>query len=253
MPKGPTPMTALNIIRQGEIVHIISDGVFCDSNGIVCELAPNTWSLPHLPAAIGISGSPHIMPFLVNRLGRECRSFDDIPNKIVPIALDVHISFPMTYGNFGWGDVRPEFDLVAAGWSEARRRPVSYLVTRSNRSTGSPHSGGFWEVIELPDALIAPPVSKQTFALAGWNLPDSPQTFRPESDGIRLLETQRLSPVPINPKEPDGNHGFVVGGFVLLTSISANGVSERVLHRWPDRIGRKIVPIRPAQIEFVPA
>jgi len=246
-------MSALNVIRQGDMVYIISDGVFCDRNGVVCDLGPNTWSLPHLPAAVGINGSPHFMPFLVNRLSRECKSFDDVPTKIAPIALDVHISFPMTHGNFGWGDISPEFDLVAAGWSETKRRPLSYLVTRSNRTIGSRPSAGFWEVIELSDALIAPPVSKETFASMGWKLPDSTRSFRPEIDGIKLLEAQRLSAVPTDHLVPDGPRGFVVGGFVLLTSISASSVSERVLHRWPDRIGRKIVPIQPAQFDFLPS
>jgi len=31
-------MTAINVIRQSCAVHILSDGVFCNAEGIVCEL-----------------------------------------------------------------------------------------------------------------------------------------------------------------------------------------------------------------------
>jgi hypothetical protein len=232
-------MTAINVIRQAEAVHIISDGVFCDSNGVVCEIIPNTWLLPHLPAAIGIHGPPHLMPFLVHRLSRECPSFDDIAAKIVGIALEVHISFPMTYGTLGLGSVNPEFDLIAAGWSEARHRPVSYLVTCQRRGPGTQ---GDWEVIELSDSLIAPPISERLITAVNWKLPKSAQAFRADVDGIKLLQAQRLTQGLINPKDPAGGHGFLVGGFIQLTSVFAHGVSSRILHRWPDQIGRRIEP-----------
>jgi hypothetical protein len=236
-------MTAINIIRQSEVIHVISDGAFCDPNGVLCELVPNTWLIPHLLAAIGIHGSPHFMPFLVNRLGRESRSFDDMMDKIIPIAIDVHTSFPMTHGTLEWGAVAPEFDLLAAGWSKVRGRPVSYLIARPEGRHGAAHnSRGIWDVIELPDALIAPPITERMIATVGWKLPESAQAFQPEIDGLKLLNAQRLSRLPINPKDPEGGDGFMVGGFAQLTSISERGISSRILHRWPDKIGRKIDP-----------
>ena len=84
-------MAAINVIRQNQAVHILSDGAFCDATGIVCEIGPNAFALPHLPAALAIRGSSHFMPFLVHRLSRECRSFDDMLPKIVPAALEVHV------------------------------------------------------------------------------------------------------------------------------------------------------------------
>src|SRR5580693_9193333 len=79
-------MTAINVIRQNQAVHILSDGAFCDATGIVCEIGPNAFALPHLPAALAIRGSTHFMPFLVHRLSRECRSFDDGLGKIAEFA-----------------------------------------------------------------------------------------------------------------------------------------------------------------------
>jgi hypothetical protein len=111
-----------------QAVHIISDGAFCDASGIVREIGPSVFGLPHLPAALAIRGSSHFMPFLVHRLSRECRSLDDLLAKIVSAALEVHISFPMTFGTLEHGTIEPDFDLVVVGWSKSRGGPASYLA-----------------------------------------------------------------------------------------------------------------------------
>ena len=49
-------MAAINVIRQKQAVHIISDGAFCDASGIVREIGPSAFVLPHLPAALAIRG-----------------------------------------------------------------------------------------------------------------------------------------------------------------------------------------------------
>ena len=105
-------MAAINVVRQKQSVHIISDGVFCDNAGIVCEIGPNAFALPHLPAALAIRGSTHFMPFLVHRLSRECRTFDDVLTKLVRTANEVHLSFPMTFGTLAYGAIEPDFDLA---------------------------------------------------------------------------------------------------------------------------------------------
>src|ERR1700687_2967573 len=119
-------MTAINVIRQSNAVHILSDGIYCNAEGIISEVGPNTFLLPHLPAALAIRGPTQFMPFLVHRLSRECASFENLVTRIVTISLEVHMTLPMT---LGYGPVKPEFDLVAVGWSSQRGRPESYLVT----------------------------------------------------------------------------------------------------------------------------
>jgi hypothetical protein len=133
-------MTAINTIRQSHTVHIVSDGAFCNDDGIILEIGPNAFPLPHIPAAVAIRGATHFLPFLIYRLCRDCGSFDELLSKIVGAALEVHISFPMMLGTLGFGNVTPDFDLVVVGWSAARGKPESYLVTKSKaipaRATG---------------------------------------------------------------------------------------------------------------------
>jgi len=228
-------MTAINVIRQSCAVHILSDGVFCNAEGIVCELGPNAFALPHLPAALAVRGPTQFMPFLVHRLGRECQSFDELLTRVVPVALEVHISIPMI---LGYGDVSPNFDLIVVGWSTRKNQPESFLVTPQRDA----HEDNYktWQLVELPDVLIAPAVDMAQVQFLNWQLPTSAEAFQPDTDGVKLLEAQRLSRGRLNVRYPDENIGFTVGGFIQLTSISPRGVSSSVLHRWPDQAGQKI-------------
>jgi hypothetical protein len=236
-------MAAINVIRQRQAVHVISDGVFCDSAGIVCEIGPNAFALPHLPAALAIRGSTHLMPFLVHRLSRECRSLEDLLAKIVRAAREVHLSFPMAFGTFEYGAVEPDFDLVIAGWSKSRGVAASYLVSSRDRVVAPAVTADAWQVLELPEVLIAPPVGENYVTSSGWKVPDSAEAFRPDTDGLPLLQAQRLSRLELDSRrfgKPDYAH--VVGGFIQVTSVTPQGVNSEILHWWPDKVGRRIEP-----------
>ena len=228
-------MTAINVIRQSSAVHILSDGASCNSEGIISELGPNAFALPHLPAALAVRGPTQFLPFLVHRLGRECQSFDDLLTRVVPVALEVHISIPMT---LGYGEVRPDFDLVVVGWSSRRHRAESFLISPERHIGEDDHKT--WHLIELADVLIAPAVGVAQIQALNWKVPGSAEAFRPDTDGIKLLEAQRFSQGRLNSKSPDDNFGYGVGGFIQRTSVSAEGVSSAILHRWPDKAGQRI-------------
>jgi hypothetical protein len=235
-------MTAINVVRQKRAVHIISDGVVCDHNGIVCEIGPNAFALPHLPAALAIRGASHFMPFLSHRLSRECHSFDDLLIKIVRAAQEVHMSFPMALGNLGFGSIEPDFDLVAVGWSNSRAAPTGYLVSSHDRVVARGLTANAWQLIELPDVLIAPPIAEHQITATGWQVPYSADSFRPDIDGLALLKAQRLSRRAADASFGARGYVYVVGGFVQVTSVSSNGVNSEIVHRWPDELGRRIEP-----------
>jgi hypothetical protein len=179
------------------------------------------------------------MPFLAHRLGRECRSFDDLLSRVVSVALDVHISVPMT---LGFGEVRPDFDLVIVGWSSQRGQTESFVVMDQQRIDRHGLGNQPWRLIELPDVVIAPPVDMAKVSALRWEVPSSAQAFQPETDGIKLLEAQRLSQLPLNPQAPNEGRAYLVGGFAQLTTVSSRGVISNVLHRWPDKLGQRIEP-----------
>jgi hypothetical protein len=238
-------MTAINVIRQREAVHVITDGVFCDNTGMVCEIAPNVFAMPHLAAALAIRGSTHFMPFLVHRLSRECRTFDDLVAKIVRTAREVHMSFPMAFGSLAYGAIVPDFDLVAVGWKTSGMA-ASYLISNHERIISKEVTTSAWQLLELPEVLVAPPIDEAQVIAMRWQVPYSGDTFRPAVDGVALLEAQRLTPRELDPRS--GTRGFVhvVGGFAQVTSVTRHGVHSDVLRWWPDAVGRKINPQDPA-------
>ena len=233
-------MAAINVIRQKQAVHVISDGAFCDNAGIVCEIGPNAFALPHLPAALAIRGSTHFMPFLVHRLSRECQSFDELLAKVARAAYEVHGSFPMAFGTLGYGAIEPDFDLVVAGWSRLQGTSASYLVSSHDRVIGPGLTANPWQLLELPDVLIAPPVAEKQITATDWKVPYSAESFRPHTDGLALVKAQRLSRREPDPRFPMQGFLHVVGGFIQVTSVSSSGVNSEILHWWPDKVGRKI-------------
>jgi hypothetical protein len=62
------------------------------------------------------------------------------------------------------------------------------------------------------------------------------EAFDPVRDGIRIMEAQRvhIEPPPIGTGHPQ------VGGFIQHTEITADGIRTRIMHRWPDEVGRVI-------------
>jgi putative intracellular protease/amidase len=54
----------------------------------------------------------------------------------------------------------------------------------------------------------------------------------------RILEIQRNAIVPV--AGAAGRQLRTVGGFIQLTSVTADGISSRIIHRWSDRIGDKL-------------
>jgi hypothetical protein len=230
-------MTAINVIRQNKCVYILSDGVFCDNSGIICELGPNAFALPQFPAAIAIRGPTHFIPFLMYRLNRECQSFDDLLARIIPMAVEVYLSFPMMLGTFGYGNIDPDFGLVVAGWSNQRQRFASFVVVRRS-SFGERNTIG-WELFELPDVMVAPPLTENP-GEETWRVPLSAERFCPREDGVKLLKAQRLSKGQFPEQDTIKPRGYGIGGFVQLTTITQSGVAMEILHRWSDRIGEKI-------------
>lgn len=74
----------------------------------------------------------------------------------------------------------------------------------------------------------------------------------PAVDGLAVMEIQRA-----NPHLDNGDVVFI-GGFAQLTTVTADCVTSRIIHRWPDKIrerigyiggeGRRSTPLREASM-----
>ena len=60
--------------------------------------------------------------------------------------------------------------------------------------------------------------------------------MKPEAKLLHMLEIQRRL------RADDGN--CYVGGNAVLTTVTCAGVTQRVVHRWPDKVGKPVKPER---------
>jgi hypothetical protein len=237
-------MTAINVICQNRHIHILSDGAHRDPEGKLVALGQKVFPLAALNSAIAVRG-PSLFAFLlftligsagfdtgvdqmIDGLERTVRRanqhFDDWASKI----SDNHGA-----DNHGSDNHVLEFELFVAGWS-SKGGPESYFLTNHDR-----HGERFkaWEVARLGDATIAPTPTAEAFAAAGFQRPASVEEFRPEIDGLCLLEAQRRTQIPTR---RGGGMVVAAGGFAQLTTVCPDHITSSILRRWPDQIGSVI-------------
>jgi hypothetical protein len=134
----------------------------------------------------------------------------------------------------------PRLQVFIAGWAESG--PESYVVNS--------HEGiqpGMVPGILYPlDPFSASPLpSAADLDRVGWSSTVADITkFDAERHGAVLVEAQRhMRFVPPNGGPPCHQ----VGVHVALTEITREGITQRIVHRWPDdRIGELIVPSVPS-------
>ena len=108
--------------------------------------------------------------------------------------------------------------FYVALWSDARDQPEAYIVGTAGGTFGSGYPVGRLAGVSQ---LVSPPVD-----LGG-------DEFTPAKAG-QIVDAQR--------RTPDDRGIFRVGGGAELVEVRADGVTRRVVRKWPDRIGCKINP-----------
>lgn len=96
-----------------------------------------------------------------------------------------------------------------------------------------------WQIGKVEGSICAPVPTAEAARAAGVTAQIEIDAFDPEIDGLKLLEVQRLVPSAFDMRHPDRT-GSIVGGLGMLTTITRDGISTKVVKRWPDRVGRLI-------------
>jgi hypothetical protein len=153
-----------------------------------------------------------------------------LPDYLREITGIVERSFPAQFGNDAtWVDVFV-VGLGADGTAQA------FMV-----ATHDEHPGiGKFEVFDIEGAC-ATPVAPGFEAVYGQAQQDGAGI---DDVALRVAELQRNAPTPLMmPVAPGGATPAVTAGgvYLQLTTVAADGISTRILKRWPeDVVGRKI-------------
>jgi hypothetical protein len=149
-------------------------------------------TLPHVPAAVVVSGPPRLVPLLGDLLWARTDDLDELVGSLGDIAAMLS-SLPVP--------VR----VVIAGHSKRHGPAAWHLVGDRFESFGG-------------KAFYASP------AIDGFTPARDADPAAFEASMVELVELQR-------------SHGYPVAGHAMLTSITLDGITQRIIHRWPDRIG----------------
>ena len=121
--------------------------------------------------------------------------------------------------NFSWG----AFEVIIAGWSDRDDAPAAHVLTG--------HAKEGWPAYRCrPVTRFQTPMGDISFRI---NRAD------PAGSGLKLMEEQRRKKFElVGGSKPV----FAIGGFCQHTVVSRDGLSMKILKRWPDKIGQLIDP-----------
>lgn len=246
-------MSGFNILVQPNqgAVHVLTDGLGYDVDGIVQQISPKCYAIPHAHCVVGSLGAGRASLAFAIELGERFRNFDDLIDAAENECRDIfdhHMA--TTFANLPYKDVQ----LFIAGWSQKRAQPEAYLMFMSDGE-----SDVFWMAQHASDGAmpfepfklrpvtsltVNPIPSDEMIATSGFQWRGSTEEQITENlttdDLLHVMEMQRRMKTPLRTGF-DPHHW--IGGFALLMSVTREGIAQKVLHHWTeDKVGELVTP-----------
>ncbi len=243
-------MTALNLFCQGQNAFMLTDAAATDLDGVLLSTRPKALTLRRARMAICWTGFAPMTAggarFAPNAAGARMkaalfahgvdaeRAMQGEIMAAMPAALrTMHIenltSMP------GATAEMMSISVGVALWCETEGAKVVMGQTEEAHGLPAYSFARLRHYISTEQGYNAPSfISKAIGRVA--NLAD-PLDFDVRRDGVALLEAQRRIR-----KSYSGSTHHGVGGKAVMIKVSKSGVCESVLRRWPDKVGRQIMP-----------
>lgn len=206
-------MTAINIVRTPHSVHICTDSAAFDDDGIIQWFGPKAVTFPHMNAALMVGGDAHILFELARQIEKRAPTFEDLVSSNAMTESVMNL-YERSYNPL-------DAVIIVAGWSNTRRAPEVYIW-----KSGKPPQMELF----VPPILIAPGVPLAEREAAGIVLRTDAGERKIGRALVAIAEMQRRLPEKFSR----------VGGCLQFTTINEDGISQRILHRWNDRVGEPI-------------
>jgi|GEM_PF-1749387 hypothetical protein len=228
-------MSALNCFLTPDAAHVFTDAALYEPEKIkVGAFASKVTLLPQYNAVIGSTGRYYnqmLLSFAFAELQYD--NFDCLAADFAPLVKRAvaKTNLIAPNGAYMWG----EYTFGLAGWSPKQNSPAFFVVA----------SGPGKEVAAVPATKYYSP------AAVFDGVDDSITRFkfdpeRPGESGLAIMRAQRLKKF-----SPLGNVGVkhslyhAIAGFCQHTIVSRDGISVKILERWPDKIGAAVMPVMP--------
>lgn len=202
-------MTAINalVAPSGRTGWLLADSAMTNDETKIFQLhSAKVTTFPHARAVAAASGKAPFTTVAPIGLARFA-TFDDV---IAHGAEALRATWPAT----------PEarVALVLMGWSD-KHEAVRLYLAHSDRGFAPER---FHEVT-CPDIGLPPADYK-----------------RPDAYLLEIMQRQRRD---CRERTSDNAADWpgVIGGVATLTTLDADGISQRIIHRWPEKIGEQIL------------
>jgi len=218
-------MTAINVLVRRDRVHVMTDGAVFLPEGEVIGSMQKVYILAQADAVLAIRGPTYIGPALYGALnGSSLTGFDDLLAKLIPAvrhSLDsLRFLDPEAVAAAGKRLDLRRADVVVAGWSRARGGGEIHKLDTSAEE---------WRIEPQGEGFIMPgdnPALMERLQAHSWDLSDERQDER------RLLELVHHQ-CAVDDLLPNGALFPTAGAFAQYTVITAQGISTRIVERWP--------------------
>jgi hypothetical protein len=228
-------MTAIVIAKQRDRIHLATDAASYTSDSSVVCFGSKVHTLPHWPGAISVSGIAVAQPILAVELGQKFATFDDViegAQEALPGILEpYHLPRGAT--------------IYLVGIS-AKQGPVAYTFrtddslpatgTREDAESSEYWGSAAFELVPVGDLCVMPNPADQVVPanFTGIRRDDDLETALWSLR--KILTMQRATILP----EGVGS----IGGWGMVTSISADRIEQRIVVRWPaDTVGAPLQPM----------
>lgn len=227
-------MTAINVFLRRDRAIMMTDASLYTPQGVIVGFGQKAVAMPNMRAVIACRGSQKVTALLAMEMSAVYQGYDELFHNAERDLRAYHDQHLMELSRLGL----QEINIVVAGWSASKNAPAGFYFDSST------------DTFEEIDGYVAGPLPDEAedanlhAIRCEIDVDVDPAAFDPVRHGIPFMEAQRRMKLEISDvSEPMS----IVGGHILLTEVSRDSVSQRVIHRWNDEIG---MPIEPA--EFVP-
>ncbi|MCK1317148.1 hypothetical protein [Bradyrhizobium sp. 23] len=232
------------------------DGAGYDVDGVIQSISQKAFALPTLHAAISTLGVGMAGHLFAMQLEGRFTSFDDMIEGIEPAAAGIYAALL----EVGVGTIT-DVTITIIGWSRRDQGPAAYTMRMSEpeseayiQQRDARHRAEFnddtglgvkaFQLQRTDFSTINPPPFRPLNEIGFPHYQfdeDIGEVADPEIDLLHMLEAQRRRKFATRPGCAEAHK---IGGLALLSSITANGVYQKVVHRWEeDRLGETIQPV----------
>lgn len=229
-------MTAIIVAcqKRHNLIHVATDAaIYRDGEGVVA-FGKKVDTVGHWPGVITNAGCGAAGALFARELSKQFATWDEMVASYaagVPVLAAIVADYGLSHAL-----------VILAGYSQARG-PESYTfqtslalppgVTEEEAAANEQYAAPF-ALVKLPDVVMTPVAPPEMAVAAGYEGIDVDADPESVAWSMRKVMTmQRHMPMP------EGVGG--IGGFAEIATVGADGVTQRVLERWPhDKIGGQL-------------